>query len=407
MQAPPAGYPSSQAALAPAGSGSEIRFETLRSLIRTRGVRSIDELLPLLPESFRSQYVLMYESRSLQEASYRSPRALLYANDARFVAAFNGDPGESGHRSLETMEFDEAQRAFRFREIVFPDESAEGAGAVFSEVNPRKCLECHGESPRPLWDTYPTWPGAYGEHDQGRPEAEAAGLAEFLAGRPYNPRYRLLVGSESLATRPLSADVAAYEGRDRLSRNSDFGLKLQRLEYRRIAREVMTSPKFAPFRYALLASLEAQCLDIEDFLPDAVRAGFARRARDFERETERANAEESTRKRLRTHGPSDEVVHAQTETLAPFRYLVEEGLGIPTHGWTLALEESTYDFTTPRRSTWVLERDILDEVARTDPQVRVLRGDPGHRDDYCATLRKRSNTALADGLKRARNQAQR
>jgi len=31
-----------------------------------------------------------------------------------------------------------------------------------SKPNPAKCLECHGESPQPIWEPYNLWPGVYG-----------------------------------------------------------------------------------------------------------------------------------------------------------------------------------------------------------------------------------------------------
>jgi hypothetical protein len=335
VPAAPVGY--GEVAPAEAEAIGDVRFETLRRLIVTHGVRTIDELLPLLPRSFRSHYVLMYDSRSLQAASGPEPRALLFTEDARFVAAFHGRSA-GGSETMETMEFDDARRAFVLREVAF-DEARAGGEPVISEANPRRCTSCHRAEPQPIWDAYPTWPGAYGEQEHARPgEDEAAGLAAFLATEGDQPRYRALVGLESLLVRPVSKEVAAYEGRSRPSANSVFGVRLQELDYLVIARKVIGVPRFGPFRYALLAALEPQCLDVRAFVPDRVRASFERDFEAFERETEAANAEEAASKRARTHSHADPEVRRPTETLTPFRYVVEEGLGLSTSGWTLALE---------------------------------------------------------------------
>jgi hypothetical protein len=387
----------SVAALPSADASDMARFEPLRELTLANGVGSIDQLLPLLPASLRSRYVLMHESRSLQEANYRAPRAILYSRDASFVMAFNGDPSQGGFRSLETMEYDDGRGTFRLREITFAINDEGRRIPVFSELNPPACRDCHGDDPRPIWDAYPVWPGAYGEVERHRDSpAATAGFAAFLAERPGNPRYRVLLGAESISALVWAPPDAAYRGQEAPSRNADFGLKLQRLVYRAIGRQVIGAPRFGAYRYALLAALDPQCLDIETFLPDVALRRFDRRARTFERETEQANAGQAAAKAARTSQPPEPARPSPIVTLWPFRFIVEEGLHLSTRGWTMALERGTYDFTTGRTSTTELEREILEQVARADPAVRGLRIAPDHRDGYCATLRRRSLAALAE-----------
>src|SRR5262249_19298254 len=149
----------------------------------------------------RSHYVLMFRSRSLHGSSFAHPRAILFDPEARFVVSFNGDAGQAGFTALETMEFDDSDKSFKFREITFPSfapyfapraealgaskgkpgAGAQGAakgepsearsangGVNISHPNPPRCLRCHGEPARPVWDTHPEWPGAYGErYDAG------------------------------------------------------------------------------------------------------------------------------------------------------------------------------------------------------------------------------------------------
>jgi hypothetical protein len=51
-----------------------LAYENLLALIGEHDVRSIDELLPLLPEDYRSEYTLMHTSLSLQPATFDYPR---------------------------------------------------------------------------------------------------------------------------------------------------------------------------------------------------------------------------------------------------------------------------------------------------------------------------------------------
>src|SRR5258708_18830764 len=130
------------------------RFETLRSTIVANRVRSVEDLLPLLSPAMRSGFVLVFDSRSLQEASAPDPRVLLLGNDARFIVSFNGDARQRGFDTLETMEFDDTSTAFTFREIRFPGRSGGADGDVeFSQANPARCAACHGAPAHPIWDT--------------------------------------------------------------------------------------------------------------------------------------------------------------------------------------------------------------------------------------------------------------
>jgi hypothetical protein len=378
-----------------AEKNGELGFESLRRLIEAEGLTSIDDLVGRLPAALRSRYVLMHESRSLQEATYSAPRALLFTADASFVVAFNGGPTENGYLALETLEFDQKNAVFQLREVAFPAAGDARANVVFSEINPPRCLVCHGDAPRPIWDAYPEWPGAYGEVDHGALQGtEKTGIHAFLAARRSNPRYGPLLHPESFAESPRSASAAAYEGAERRSRNADFGDKLQRLEYRVIARRVTASPGFSSFRYALLAALDPQCPDIDSFVPEPVRSRFSRSLGQFKGETALANSEQDAAIGRRL-SKADRAAPVTVETLVSFRYIAEEGLHLPTQGWGLALEPNASNFTTGGTSAGYLERDLFDAVLRDDSDLRGLRAAPERREGYCAAMRRISLAALS------------
>ena len=152
-------------------------LEALARLARDKG--TIEATIEALPAHLRSRYTLMYRSRSLQSASFLAPRAILFEDDGSFAVSFNGgDARVRGHDKLEAMQFRAETARWEFREIDF------SSGApILSEANPRKCLECHQSArradvdPRPNWEPYFFWPGAYGGVD-GQP-------GRTMAGNPY------------------------------------------------------------------------------------------------------------------------------------------------------------------------------------------------------------------------------
>jgi hypothetical protein len=113
-----------------AGAAAEFDFSALRSVIETRQVNSVKELVPLLPAALRSRYALIFSSRSLQQATYSAPRVILYGSDAHLVLTFNGDASQRGFNTVETLEFGR-DKHFRLREIRFPPPGSNAAVFFF------------------------------------------------------------------------------------------------------------------------------------------------------------------------------------------------------------------------------------------------------------------------------------
>jgi hypothetical protein len=132
---------------------------------------SVEQLLERLAKTttLTSNYTLLYDSRSLQDASFAFPRVITFGIDAKIMLAFNGHPSQAGYNSLEVMKFNDQNKTFELREIQFPQDRvrspAQENAVKVSNINPGKCIVCHGTNPRPNWDTYPFWPGVYGSED--------------------------------------------------------------------------------------------------------------------------------------------------------------------------------------------------------------------------------------------------
>src|SRR2546426_953540 len=249
-------------------AATAMSFAALEQLIVDRNVRSIEDLLPLLPADLRSRYALMFRSRSLHGSSFAHPRAILFDPEARLVISFNGDAGQAGFTDLETMEFDDAGKSFEFREIAFPVDADRKAGVRISNPNPEPCLKCHGEPARPIWDTHPAWPGAYGErYAAALTPTERSGLREFLREQPTHPRYRYLLEVDRFANLETFRPSARtrYEGDERLPPNGELGAALGRLNFEAIVHLLESRPEFEATRYLLLAALGGDCGRVDAF----------------------------------------------------------------------------------------------------------------------------------------------
>lgn len=226
-------------------NASELSFAKLVELISENQLTSIEQVLERLkqdrPDYFQN-YVLMYHSRSIQGSSFEAPRVLLFDQSGQFVFTFNGDRQQKGFNSLETMEFDSSTNKFTFHEIQFQ----KNRPPIFSEANPVKCMGCHQSpdrtniDPRPNWEPYSTWPGAYGsmggDLDVGtydkkimdllefdplmRSNAfkEAAELENFVKNiKPSHPRYKYLDNFDPELTLSLT-EILAFLNLKRVTR---------------------------------------------------------------------------------------------------------------------------------------------------------------------------------------------
>lgn len=158
---------------------ANLTYEQLIGIINRHHVRSVDQLLPLLPEEYRRYYTLMHDSQSLQAASAVSPRIIFYGGDGRLMLGVQGAGNASnrGAESLEVIAFNEARNRFETHEIRFPPR---GRGQAHVENNPRSCVRCHqsGGEIHPNFPQYNNWPGAFGSLGREHVEVIVRGSEE-------------------------------------------------------------------------------------------------------------------------------------------------------------------------------------------------------------------------------------
>ncbi len=193
------------------------------------------------------------------------------------MLTFNGDSVQNGYNTIESIIYDEASAKYKLFEIDF----SQGFAQV--QMNPSKCLSCHGESPKPLWESYPLWPGFYGSEDDcefsgalanpGPCVADSKEVRlynEFLNGNRHKGRYALL--------KPLAEDILTdIKGAQRPLLAISRTLALQ--NEIRIAQEIKKLPWSRQFTHTMLHLLSCTktetCLSI---FPPSVRSKFERYA---------------------------------------------------------------------------------------------------------------------------------
>jgi hypothetical protein len=137
-------------------------YENLVQLIQLQQIHSIDDLVSKLPPSMKSNIILMYASQSMQDADPLHPRVILFTNDAKLTCAYGKGP------TLECFQFRDQTARFDFREILFsdlPDKKIWFSASNRSADGKKSCTACHGQDPRPNWESYSFWPGSYGSQD--------------------------------------------------------------------------------------------------------------------------------------------------------------------------------------------------------------------------------------------------
>ncbi len=228
-------FPSGQHPLAP-----PVTFDVLEDLLSQNPIRTIDDMLSVLPQGYRDKYSLMTASGSLQSATPTSPRVILFGRPDDAVIAFNEQGSATGDQTVEMIEFDEATAAFEFRRITFPAPGVAGV-PMFGPVNDPICMGCHfGPDPRPNWDAYSHWNNTYGVdlstiHPLNDP-VEAQNYDDYLEGTATILPATVRARYRHLTEYPRGADIGGYApvftGNDKLTEKFATG------NFKRIARKI-------------------------------------------------------------------------------------------------------------------------------------------------------------------------
>jgi cytochrome c553 len=385
--------------IADAAPDDRFTLQSLRELIATHNVESVQELLAILPAELRAHYTLVFSSRSLQDATLQNPRAILFGTDAQLIITFNGERSQRGYESVETMELAAGSSSFSFREISFSPDHKRSAPQI-SDANPARCVVCHDNPARPIWDTPPAWPGVYGErYGAGLSGTELRGMRGFLSSQPAHPRYQYLLGASTLADRDryVADSGASYNNQSIEPPNAQLSTLLATLNVRSILARLAEQPGFAAHLEALLAAAGDSCGSIADFYPPSMHDEIADDFGKFSMKTTGADRRQALGKTMRRVSRADTHPSLAPPTeLTALRYVVERSLGVPTQHWTLAFERGSYDLSAPAAAI-TFEQALYNWLAGTDPELPIAAAyrNYSESDSYCTHLRRISQAKLA------------
>ena len=376
----------------------DLNFDAIVRIIQKNNIQSIDALLPLLPESYRRGYALVYKSRSLQDASPENPRAIVFGSTARLVISFNGASTQKGFNDLEVMEFDEKTAAFNLHEINFPP-AGTSKPAQISQVNPNKCIACHSDPPRPIWDNYPEWPGVYGaSHGILSGGKDDGNFRKFVAQNQSNTsRYARLPDLEIVKERAVDNppvqiekmpqgkpyDVGISQRGDEYDNVTHLNDLLIRHNYLRIFRALKANANYDRFKYALAAAVDGcdQSLGIEKFLPSEMNEKM-RKKNISAAEVKQGTIDvveaylQKRKKRLESWDATQKSTAAgpdewkeEVQLIIPARYvLLSQGLDIGD--WSMTAESPSYTLGQDQGGVHMLEAPLVEDLIGTDPDLK-------------------------------------
>jgi hypothetical protein len=334
--------------------GSAFGESSLRDLLQKNPatglpVDSIRELVPLLPDELRANFTFVYESRSPFRTSISPdyPRAILFTKDARLVLTFTGDVREPGADLLESMSFDEKTAKFELHAYLLPAAERSGWRPSPEAAN---CERCHGADPRPIFDSYPLWPGFYGSEQDTFPRdrigtREHLNYKKFLAGAAKTGVYQGLIFpagspvSPYLDPRSFHPEIVEAPAEPlRFLPNTRLGMALTEMNRQRIYRKLAEGKGFAANEKQLLAEL-LECGPVRGASPGAVRL--------IEEQLKRENAGRLKRLGVRPGDPRPERNDMQelqfTHELAQIEWVAGRA-GVDTSDWSMALEPGSLAF---------------------------------------------------------------
>ena len=140
----------------------QLTINGLHSFAKANQIESVEDLLPHLPPLLRNNYVLMEDSHSRQfPSSTDNPRIIMFVPDGSLFMGISTFPGAVGYDDVELLE-STGNNTWRLAALEL-DANSQPLLHTKGRNNLGSCTDCHGPESRPIWGSYPTWPGAFGD----------------------------------------------------------------------------------------------------------------------------------------------------------------------------------------------------------------------------------------------------
>ena len=214
-------------------------------------IKSIDELIEKVPMEFRENWTAVYKSNGLTRSitSPENPRVIMFSNDSKLIFTFANCQGETEEyplcEKLEALDFDESENKWKLKLYALPGKNSNKE--VFTRVNPRGCMNCHGVDIKPIWEPYNYWIGVYGSIGNDKEEIMAKGSKELFYYQKFtekhwkradgSKRYKSLVLRETKAT---TTYTPTGFGKNQAP-NKELTLKLYNQHFKKMAKDLWES----------------------------------------------------------------------------------------------------------------------------------------------------------------------
>lgn len=323
-------------------------------------------LIPKLPRELLGNYALIFQTQSIQAASLENPRVVLFSRNGEFALAFS----TFSPNFIEILEFNSVSGRVEPRLIEFRDGSPQFIDSPlthFPRNHPKNCTRCHGEDMHFNWDTYPTWPGVYGQTDRefaGFRNAELTHLRNLQASIDSKSLLNHLEGVREISLEDLG------------ERNKSITDTVYFANAKRVFHRLKSAPKFDEYQGAILAALLERFgghSRFRDFLSPADQTEFEGKYISYRAEIkkEMLNYHEEKTGRLRAGIPFElwdslfnlTFTNTELEAAIKMRFLTEK-LSVPTQHWWTTKTSSSYAVTGATGGLWVDLLILLTEELR-------------------------------------------
>jgi hypothetical protein len=284
-------------------------FEDLKQILKAnKDIKSVDQVIPKLPPSYRKYYTVSYNSRSRQGGTPESPRVIAFGapiagqqeypyasgvyrstRSDNLIIAFKSDPSQKigmvpDEDDLEVFEWLPAKRAWVAHDVIFPNRASARTDLTDEERynvsidNPTECRGCHRyPDMRPNWEAYPRWPGMFGSnvgpYDSAEEKTdfleEKAALKLFAEKIKDLPRFQMLEPYPYKKDEYPNPGPVSYTGSETV--NINMTVKVGTLNFKRVQRMIEESPYYPKLKFAVYAGM-AGCANFPSFLADPLRA---------------------------------------------------------------------------------------------------------------------------------------
>ena len=233
----------------PLAGTPELSVAGIKTFVDQHGLSSVAELLGSLPPAMQKNYTMIDQTRTSLPSSVEHPRLIMFGSDARFLIAVGSHPSDHMRETVDMAELDDQSGLWIFRSLDMDTNPPRLAD------NDTACQACHGSPPRPIWGTYPDWPGAFGPRHDRLTSSQAQTLNRLVDTQALTDRFHSLelVDQRDRYRRPwLGGDILTLPGRVYPYTNTIFNMELGTAVADGIYKRLKSSPLYRELREELL-----------------------------------------------------------------------------------------------------------------------------------------------------------